>query len=147
MRQFFANCVIPISSKANAAAASFATYAVGLGLAPTPSPVIISLNPAYFVELLNLPTHCGTVLDLEHRERQLSTSQSWFGISRGAVICTVFIVIQTRCRAHLLTWKECRGLIEDLASFEVPGTGGEPLIHRSFFEIASYAREHGLRLT
>jgi radical SAM protein with 4Fe4S-binding SPASM domain len=52
-----------------------------------------------------------------------------------------------RAFAGELTWKECRGLIEDLASFEVPGTGGEPLIHRCFFEIASYAREHGLRLT
>jgi len=49
-----------------------------------------------------------------------------------------------------LTRKECRSLIEDLASFGVPGlllSGGEPLIHRSFFEIASHAREYGLPLT
>jgi radical SAM protein with 4Fe4S-binding SPASM domain len=49
-----------------------------------------------------------------------------------------------------LTFEQCRGVIDDLAAFEVPGvllSGGEPLIHPRFFDIASYARERGLRLT
>ena len=40
--------------------------------------------------------------------------------------------------------------IDDLAQFGVPGvllSGGEPLIHPSFFDIAAYARGRGLRLT
>lgn len=45
---------------------------------------------------------------------------------------------------------QCRGVIDDLAQFGVPGlllSGGEPLIHPRFFEMASYARSLGLRLT
>jgi radical SAM protein with 4Fe4S-binding SPASM domain len=49
-----------------------------------------------------------------------------------------------------LTWEQCRGVIDDLAQFGVPGvlfSGGEPLIHPRFFDLAGYAREKGLRLT
>jgi Fe-coproporphyrin III synthase len=49
-----------------------------------------------------------------------------------------------------LTTEECMRVIEDLAAFGVPGlllSGGEPLIHRSFYEIARRARELKLRLT
>jgi len=49
-----------------------------------------------------------------------------------------------------LTWDQCRSVIDDLAAFGVPGlllSGGEPLIHPRFFDIAQYARERGLRLT
>ena len=49
-----------------------------------------------------------------------------------------------------LTWDQCRGVLDDLAQFGVPGvllSGGEPLIHPRFFDIAAYARNKGLRLT
>jgi Fe-coproporphyrin III synthase len=45
---------------------------------------------------------------------------------------------------------QCRGVLEDLAQFGVPGlllSGGEPLIHPRFFDLAEYARSLGLRLT
>lgn len=49
-----------------------------------------------------------------------------------------------------LTWDQCRAVIDDLADYGVPAlllSGGEPLIHPRFFDIAKYAREKGLRLT
>ena len=49
-----------------------------------------------------------------------------------------------------LSWEQCRDVMDDLARFQVPGlllSGGEPLIHPRFFDIAGYAREKGLRLT
>lgn len=49
-----------------------------------------------------------------------------------------------------LTWDECVAVIDDLADYGVPAlllSGGEPLIHPNFFELASYARGKGLRLT
>jgi radical SAM protein with 4Fe4S-binding SPASM domain len=49
-----------------------------------------------------------------------------------------------------LTWDQCRGVVDDLAQFGVPGvllSGGEPLIHPRFLDLASYARSKGLRLT
>jgi radical SAM protein with 4Fe4S-binding SPASM domain len=49
-----------------------------------------------------------------------------------------------------LTWDQCRGVVDDLAQFGVPGvllSGGEPLIHPRFFDLAAYARGKGLRLT
>ncbi|MEI8233803.1 MAG: radical SAM protein [Verrucomicrobiota bacterium] len=49
-----------------------------------------------------------------------------------------------------LTWEQCRAVVDDLAAFGVPGlllSGGEPLIHPRFFDLARYARERGLRLT
>jgi radical SAM protein with 4Fe4S-binding SPASM domain len=49
-----------------------------------------------------------------------------------------------------LTLDQSRGVIDDLADFGVPGllfSGGEPLIHPKFFEIATHARDRGLRLT
>jgi radical SAM protein with 4Fe4S-binding SPASM domain len=49
-----------------------------------------------------------------------------------------------------LTLPQFRTVIDDLADFGVPGvllSGGEPLIHPHFFEIAACARERGLRLT
>ena len=49
-----------------------------------------------------------------------------------------------------LTWDQCTGVLDDLAQFGVPGvllSGGEPLIHPRFFDLAGYARGKGLRLT
>ena len=49
-----------------------------------------------------------------------------------------------------LTWDQCTGVLDDLADFGVPGvllSGGEPLIHPRFFDLAGYARGKGLRLT
>ena len=49
-----------------------------------------------------------------------------------------------------LTWDQCRGVLDDLAQFGLPGvllSGGEPLIHPRFFDLANYARGKGLRLT
>ncbi len=49
-----------------------------------------------------------------------------------------------------LTWDQSRGVVDDLAQFGVPGvllSGGEPLIHPRFFDLAAYARGKGLRLT
>lgn len=49
-----------------------------------------------------------------------------------------------------LTLDQCRTVIDDLAAFGVPGlllSGGEPLIHPHFFDIARHAREKGLRVT
>jgi len=49
-----------------------------------------------------------------------------------------------------LTWDQCRQVLEDLAQFGVPGvllSGGEPLIHPRFFDLATHARSLGLRLT
>jgi Fe-coproporphyrin III synthase len=49
-----------------------------------------------------------------------------------------------------LSLEQCRGVVDDLAQFGVPGvllSGGEPLIHPHFFDLASYARAQGLRLT
>jgi radical SAM protein with 4Fe4S-binding SPASM domain len=49
-----------------------------------------------------------------------------------------------------LTWDQCRAVVDDLAQFGVPAvllSGGEPLIHPRFFELAAYARGKGLRLT
>jgi Fe-coproporphyrin III synthase len=45
-----------------------------------------------------------------------------------------------------LTWDQCRGVLDDLAQFGVPGvllSGGEPLIHPCFFDLANYARGKG----
>jgi radical SAM protein with 4Fe4S-binding SPASM domain len=49
-----------------------------------------------------------------------------------------------------LTWDECKAVVDDLAHFGVPGlllSGGEPLIHPRFFDLARHARNKGLRLT
>jgi radical SAM protein with 4Fe4S-binding SPASM domain len=49
-----------------------------------------------------------------------------------------------------LTLEQCRAVLDDLAQFGAPGvllSGGEPLIHPRFFDLASYARSKGLRLT
>lgn len=49
-----------------------------------------------------------------------------------------------------LTVDEARRMLEDLAQFQVPAlllSGGEPLLHPHFFELAGYARQLGLRLT
>lgn len=49
-----------------------------------------------------------------------------------------------------LSLEECRGVIDDLAGFGIPGlllSGGEPMVHRHFWEISEYARSKGLRLT
>lgn len=49
-----------------------------------------------------------------------------------------------------LTWNECMGVLDDLAQYGVPGvllSGGEPMIHPRFYDLARYARERGLRLT
>lgn len=49
-----------------------------------------------------------------------------------------------------LTFDECRTVVDDLKQFGVPGlllSGGEPLIHPRFFDLAAYARQQDLRLT
>lgn len=49
-----------------------------------------------------------------------------------------------------LTWEQCKGVIDDLARFGVPGlllSGGEPMIHPRFHDLAAHARAKGLRLT
>ena len=49
-----------------------------------------------------------------------------------------------------LTWEQCQAVVDDLAQFGVPAvllSGGEPLIHPRFFDLAAYARSKGLRLT
>ncbi len=49
-----------------------------------------------------------------------------------------------------LKFEECAAVIDDLAQFGVPGvllSGGEPLLHSRFFDIAERARAAGLRLT
>lgn len=49
-----------------------------------------------------------------------------------------------------LTVEEARRMLEDLAQFGIPAlllSGGEPLKHPRFFELAGYARSLGLRLT
>jgi radical SAM protein with 4Fe4S-binding SPASM domain len=49
-----------------------------------------------------------------------------------------------------LNWDQCQGVVDDLAQFKVPAvllSGGEPLIHPRFFDLAAYARGQGLRLT
>jgi len=49
-----------------------------------------------------------------------------------------------------LNWEQCVGVVDDLARFGVPAvllSGGEPLIHPRFFDLAADARSKGLRLT
>lgn len=49
-----------------------------------------------------------------------------------------------------LSLEQCRAVIDDLADFGVPAvllSGGEPMIHPQFFELAGHARARGLRLT
>lgn len=49
-----------------------------------------------------------------------------------------------------LTTKEARAVIDDLADFKVPVllfSGGEPLLRRDLFELASYANAKGIRMT
>jgi radical SAM protein with 4Fe4S-binding SPASM domain len=49
-----------------------------------------------------------------------------------------------------LTWDEMRAVVDDLAGFGVPAlllSGGEPLMHPHFFDLARYARSKELRLT
>lgn len=49
-----------------------------------------------------------------------------------------------------LTWEQCVAVVDDLADYGVPAvllSGGEPLIHPRFFDLAGYARSKGLRLT
>ncbi|MFQ5454747.1 MAG: radical SAM protein [Nitrospirota bacterium] len=49
-----------------------------------------------------------------------------------------------------LTTEEAKEMISDLAEFNIPAlllSGGEPLIRKDIFELASYSRNKGLRLT
>jgi len=49
-----------------------------------------------------------------------------------------------------LTLEECERVLDDLAAFEVPAvllSGGEPLVHPHFWEIAAGARERGIGVT
>jgi len=49
-----------------------------------------------------------------------------------------------------LSYAECLAVLDDLAQFGVPAlllSGGEPLLHPRFFDLAAYARQKHLRLT
>lgn len=49
-----------------------------------------------------------------------------------------------------LSVDEAKRMLEDLAQFQIPAllmSGGEPLVHPHFFELAGYAKQQGLRLT
>jgi len=49
-----------------------------------------------------------------------------------------------------LTVKEAKKMIVDLVDFEIPAllmSGGEPLMHPHFFELARYAKSKGLKIT
>lgn len=49
-----------------------------------------------------------------------------------------------------LSWEQMCGVVDDLAGFGIPAlllSGGEPMIHPRFFDLARYARQKGLRLT
>lgn len=49
-----------------------------------------------------------------------------------------------------LSYAECQAVVDDLARFAVPAlllSGGEPLMHPRFFDLAAYACQKGLRLT
>ncbi|MBI3322009.1 MAG: radical SAM protein [Candidatus Omnitrophica bacterium] len=49
-----------------------------------------------------------------------------------------------------LTMEQAKRMLEDLAGFGIPAllmSGGEPLLHPRFFELAAYAKQRGLRLT
>ncbi len=49
-----------------------------------------------------------------------------------------------------LDWDQMNRVVEDLAAFEVPAvllSGGEPMMHPRFYDLARVVRSHGLRLT
>lgn len=49
-----------------------------------------------------------------------------------------------------LSLRECIGVIDDLADYEVPAvllSGGEPMMHPHFYDLAGYAAARGLRVT
>lgn len=49
-----------------------------------------------------------------------------------------------------LSWEQCQAVVRDLADFQIPAllfSGGEPMIHPRFYDLAQYAKECGLRLT
>jgi Fe-coproporphyrin III synthase len=49
-----------------------------------------------------------------------------------------------------LNFEDCRGVINDLAQYGIPGlhfSGGEPLIHPRFFDLAACARDNNLSVT
>lgn len=49
-----------------------------------------------------------------------------------------------------LNWEQMNRVVEDLAAFKVPAvllSGGEPMIHPRFFDLARLVRSHGLRVT
>ncbi|MBI4358795.1 MAG: radical SAM protein [Candidatus Omnitrophica bacterium] len=57
---------------------------------------------------------------------------------------------EAKCYPGELTTREAKEVIDDLASFQVPAilfSGGEPLLRRDLFQLATYARWMGLRTT
>lgn len=57
---------------------------------------------------------------------------------------------ENRCYPGELTMEEAVQMLDDLTTFKIPAlllSGGEPLMHPNFFEIAQYAKMWGLRLT
>ena len=71
-------------------------------------------------------------------------------IHTPAVVEVVSDRLAHRVRQWLCSWKEQTDLVDDLAQFKVPAlllSGGEPMIHPRFFELAEYAAGKGLRLT
>ena len=57
---------------------------------------------------------------------------------------------ENRCYPGELTVEEAVRMLDDLAAFQIPAlllSGGEPLMHPHFFELAHEAKRRGLRLT
>jgi radical SAM protein with 4Fe4S-binding SPASM domain len=75
-----------------------------------------------------------------------------WNITRRCNLCCIHCYSDSEAREYPgeLSWGQCRSVVDDLARFGVPGlllSGGEPLIHPRFFDLAAYARGKGLRLT
>ena len=105
------------------------------------------------MEWSNPPTPCATALGTARAKTAAERRPVvvW-NITRRCNLKCVHCYSDSDAREYPgeLTWENCRAVIDDLASYGVPGlllSGGEPLIHPLFFYIARYARQRGMRLT
>lgn len=88
------------------------------------------------------------------RQQQHGTSRGWgpvvvWNMTRACNLRCIHCYASAR-EEHPgeLTTREAKKLIDDLVAFRVPVllfSGGEPLLRRDFFELASYAAARGLR--